>query len=52
VHRIILRGVVRHTRAINRACRCIPPMGVLVLGERRWIHRMIVVIHHVIVIDG
>ena len=50
MHRIILGGVGGHARAagaINWAGR-ISSGRMLVLGERRWIHWMVVVIHHVV----
>lgn len=51
MHRIILRGVTRHTRAgraIDRAASSwgIAPRRVL-LCERGWVHGVVIVIHHV-----
>lgn len=49
MHRIILRGVTRHTRTsrtINRAGCDIAP-GRVLLGERGRVHGVVIVIHHV-----
>lgn len=49
MHRIILRGVAGHTgasRAVDRTGWGIAP-GRVLLGERGWVHGVVIVIHHV-----